>query len=74
MNKADKMLNDLGIKQKLIHENKVLFLTDDLGLMVAYLDLEIEEFALEISRYCYSTVSIHLALHEKMKELGWLDE
>ena len=78
MSKADKMFEELGYNKEY---GRIEFFNDD------YISFEYKDdydynyilFSLKdktIKTQCYHELSVkeHLAIHEKMKELGWLNE
>lgn len=73
MSKADKMLDELGVKSEYIYDNTVLYLYKE-GYLDIYLDLEQKEMAINMDRYLKNTLQYYLAFNEKLKELGWLVE
>ena len=80
MNKADKMFKDLGydVKEYIsIREygfkHKTLLYFTEKGLdILFFLDSKHVEVSQNWEAEPFS-VDIHLAIHEKVKELGWID-
>ena len=77
MSKADKMFEKLGYEKS---ENKIKLYTNQLQTKIEYskafysISFIVESELVLIDGTDRLTVDEHLAIHEKMKELGWLDE
>ena len=79
MSKADKVFDDLNYKKVNENENGCAF--DFMGLGFIYIRVlaETKEYdKIIVGRTGLEPVGVntseHLAIHEKMKELGWIDE
>lgn len=79
MSKADKMFEELGYKKE-ENEEEILYTLKD--RWVFFFGKEFKEYYTHdyvgVNNFVGNAVSInvneHLAINEKMKELGWLDE
>ena len=79
MSKADKMLEELGYKKE-ENEEEIIYTFKD--RWVLYFGKEFKEYYTHdyvgVNNFVGNAVSInmneHIAVHEKLKELGWLDE
>lgn len=72
MSKADKMFKKMGFKKK--EDDTWVNYYNDFTEVVFNKEVKMYTFHQSNGDIVYANGINHLAIHEKMKELGWLDE
>lgn len=67
---ADKMFDELGLIKRV--EQNAIWYIDDLGLDSVVFFLKTKYHDIEINNIHTDSIKIHLAVHQKLKELGWI--
>lgn len=68
MSKADKMFEELGFRKETRYPY-IHYINKSFG--ISFLDGKIKEY--QRHTHAITTIEEHLAIHEKMKELGWIE-
>ena len=75
MSKADNIFEELGFEIKASRLEVIRYKNNYHGGKLIEFNLEFKEYETSNSfKHLDVDVKLHIAIHEKIKELGWLDE
>ena len=70
MSKADKMFEELGYRKETRYPY-IYYINPLKSFGISFLDGKRKEY--QRHNHAITTIEEHLAIHEKMKELGWIE-